>query len=694
MASHHGSYQAVICQIGFGVPAKGTFEAPVCASQVDHGTDVLTEPKQSEDVTIDRPIKLDPDALDRAVKRRRILDELVHTEEDYISDIRLLLNVYVTMLVSLPSTYPGLRQSVNRNLSDILQLHEECLDELQRAVSHSGIKEFGHLEGVTGIPDQPLHDRTQVFNRSGRANVHRGRSIMESSELCAEPQVIVEVSKIFERQMSRFFIYKEYGAKYEMMVQETASVYDTLPDWDWNQKGLEALSALLSTRSCALRNTNRAATMKDLLVKPIQRICRYPLIFGELLKYTPVADCPNAHMAAESVLARFREATTEINQVTNDPQMRNTLSRSWLLQDRLVFPNRSFDSVSKDRVRSFGHVRLCGTLHVCWQTPDGVDGQYLICILYPDVLCLACAGKVDPIYTIKACINVHEVKIEEADNGRGLQCHTAPFSWKLVFECHHQLFEIIMTACAPKEEVEWRARLSSPLAQCKIGVATTLTFLDLNIKSLGVVTSKSDPGARRLSIRRATTICPKPALYQVIIKNTSGVRQTSSHGSTSLNIHRSHSLLAAKTRVSFLAPPRSERARLEVILADVWSQEILPFSGMSGRSRSERLVRTSASTVIRKLSVASIASSFAKRASGLRQRMSLEDTFRPVGLQTTPSEVADPGSTSNSGNRMSDLEKHKTSTAAAKRSWSQEEIQGTTKKRSGMSGHGFRGMFS
>ncbi|KAK8924679.1 hypothetical protein VCV18_005101 [Metarhizium anisopliae] len=242
MASHHGSYQVVICQIGFGAPAKGTpcysiraknssgssfnFVSAVrsasvslaelstmtrskantaisrCASQVDHGTDVLTEPKQSEDVTIDRPIKLDPDALDRAVKRRRILDELVHTEEDYISDIRLLLNVYVTMLVSLPSTYHGLRQSVNRNLSDILQLHEEFLDELQRAVSNSGIKEFGHLESVTGIPDQPLHDRTQVFSRNGRANVHRGRSIMETSELCAEPQVIVEVSKIFERQVS------------------------------------------------------------------------------------------------------------------------------------------------------------------------------------------------------------------------------------------------------------------------------------------------------------------------------------------------------------------------------------------------------------------------------------------------------------------------------------------------------------
>lgn len=143
-----------------------------------------------------------------------------------------------------------------------------------------------------------------------------------------------------------------------MMAQEIASVYETLPGWEWNQRGLEALSTVLGSKDHMKSKTNRAATIKDLLVKvrlgtkgreklivteirkPIQRICRYPLIFGELLKYTPVSDCPNAHMAAESVLVRFQEATAEINQVTNDPQMRNTLARSWLLQDRLVFPNK------------------------------------------------------------------------------------------------------------------------------------------------------------------------------------------------------------------------------------------------------------------------------------------------------------------------------------------------------------------
>jgi len=66
--------------------------------------------------------------------------------------------------------------------------------------------------------------------------------------------------------------------------------------------------------------------------------------------------------------------------------------------------------------------------------------------------------------------------------------------------------------------------------------------------------------------------------------------------------------------------------RLEALLADVWSKECLPFPGMSGRSRSEQLVRSSASTVIRKLSVASISSSFAKRAAPAAPAVKRQDS--------------------------------------------------------------------
>lgn len=151
---------------------------------------------------------------------------------------------------------------------------------------------------------------------------------------------------------------------------------------------------------------------------------------------------------------------------------------------------------------------MCGTLHVCWQTGDSVEGQYLVCILYQDLLCLASAGKVEPVYTIVACIELAGIRVVEADNGRGLfchielicplltinsglQCHTAPHSWKLIFESDHQLYELIMTACTPKEELEWRARLArteKELAQPKGAISHN--SLDLNIKSLGTIYGK------------------------------------------------------------------------------------------------------------------------------------------------------------------------------------------------------------
>jgi hypothetical protein len=75
-------------------------------------------------------------------------------------------------------------------------------------------------------------------------------------------------------------------------------------------------------------------------LQPIQRICRYPLLFAELLKHTPVLDCPNSHMEVETALARLREATIEINNSATNQDMKTTLEKTWLLQDRLVFPDR------------------------------------------------------------------------------------------------------------------------------------------------------------------------------------------------------------------------------------------------------------------------------------------------------------------------------------------------------------------
>lgn len=45
-------------------------------------------------------------------------------------------------------------------------------------------------------------------------------------------------------------------------------------------------------------------------------------------------------MEVESALLRLREATAEINRATNDRRMKSTLEKTWILQDRLVFPEQ------------------------------------------------------------------------------------------------------------------------------------------------------------------------------------------------------------------------------------------------------------------------------------------------------------------------------------------------------------------
>jgi hypothetical protein len=70
-------------------------------------------------------------------------------------------------------------------------------------------------------------------------------------------------------------------------------------------------------------------------------VCKYPLLFSELLKQTTVVDCANSHMEIENSLLRLREATAEINKATDDARVRTILEKTWLLQDRLVFPNQA-----------------------------------------------------------------------------------------------------------------------------------------------------------------------------------------------------------------------------------------------------------------------------------------------------------------------------------------------------------------
>lgn len=67
--------------------------------------------------------------------------------------------------------------------------------------------------------------------------------------------------------MNRFFIYKEYGAKYDMMTADISAAPSSMPDWELYQKGLEALASTVRSAKGNADTLKKALTLSDLLMK-------------------------------------------------------------------------------------------------------------------------------------------------------------------------------------------------------------------------------------------------------------------------------------------------------------------------------------------------------------------------------------------------------------------------------------------
>lgn len=70
-----------------------------------------------------------------------------------------------------------------------------------------------------------------------------------------------------KHEMNRFFVYEEYGAKYELMIKDVASAHRTMPQWDTYQRGIEALASSLGSANSHADQSKKSLTIGDLLVK-------------------------------------------------------------------------------------------------------------------------------------------------------------------------------------------------------------------------------------------------------------------------------------------------------------------------------------------------------------------------------------------------------------------------------------------
>jgi hypothetical protein len=306
----------------------------------------------------------------------------------------------------------------------------------------------------------------------------------------------------------------------------------------------------------------------------------------------------------------------------------------------------------------------------------------MIGILYRSALVLAVVSKYPNAYKVCAVIPLRSANIEAPDNGRGkndsdrcntehfrlmfklgLQCYTAQFTWKLVFEIEQRQYEIILSACSETEEEVWKKQLQARTqaeteqhAEGRINPVEPFSLPLQEVKSIGPSFEPLMNFTRRRSIHRAATLGPKSCTNQVIIKNTEAQRYVND-STVSFSVVRSQSHMSS-SHVPTLAPRRTERIRLENALGDVWTTDVLPYPGMGSR-REENPIRASANSVMRKLSMASIASNFSRRSTSytslsvhrfddgnasssgqslktVRPKKAAENRRRPVDFHTAP----------------------------------------------------------
>ena len=103
-------------------------------------------------------------------------------------------------MASIPTLSLNLRTSINRNLNEIVELHEELLGELHRAVPHS---EYTQLNCVDAS-SSPTSNGHQRWRSLDAVPEHAGDAswLQKVPGMTAEPKIAAAVAKVFSRKAS------------------------------------------------------------------------------------------------------------------------------------------------------------------------------------------------------------------------------------------------------------------------------------------------------------------------------------------------------------------------------------------------------------------------------------------------------------------------------------------------------------
>lgn len=213
--------------------------------------------------------------------RKECITEIYQTEKDYIDDLELIIDVFIFPLRTMQVLTEQAIYSIFSNLEVLINCNKTMLSELEKII-----------DATTGAE--------------------------------------VEIGEVFTKLADYFKMYKVYCANQQTSL---AAVDQHLKK---NANFKKNLDVCHSDPRC------KGLFLQSYLIKPIQRVCKYPLLLRELIKYTP-EDHPD-FQPLQNAFEKINEVVANINEGQRQAEgLQRIIDLQKLIDgvDTLVAPNRN-----------------------------------------------------------------------------------------------------------------------------------------------------------------------------------------------------------------------------------------------------------------------------------------------------------------------------------------------------------------
>ena len=355
------------------------------------------------------------------VRRMHSLLELAETEKNYVGDLEMLMSVFFAQLHTVPFFGDNDKRTdtVIRNTKEILEVHQQFALRLDQMVSNAGI-------GRTDVPE-----------------IERAESRGAADAVSELAQILVEFAPKLE-------VYTDFCSRHKEALALIEAAESRVAEWDAFQ---QRCAELAQAREHDRRPHVKRLLFRDFLIKPVQRICLYPVVLDMLLRNAKDVEGTQLHdsiNAMRGVVGIVDEASRK----------RDVMLHSEAIASRIEVPS----SFPPNFLASLGNCLMAGNVDVLHHHPTlaplsmPLPFKYYGCLLYEGFVLMVKVRKSNT-YSCRHWFPLAESQVSRTDAHE----NWIQNGFRISIRGHH----IELIASNPKEYRLWFSTFSAAHARSK-----------------------------------------------------------------------------------------------------------------------------------------------------------------------------------------------------------------------------------